>query len=167
MHGVTRDSNRFSEQGDVPREGWPRGCQILLKSLSARDGGMDQQGTAASGAGSLLALGIQQVATDLQAKLDAHADELCGRKHKPKTSEQRRYKRWSHDPRKIKIGGRKMPIKVPRILHVDGSGEYHPPRFAELIKSAEIVDPIAERVQCSVPLRDMDSVDIPRESAAR
>ncbi|MGW4426655.1 IS256 family transposase, partial [Streptosporangium sp. NPDC004631] len=95
---------------------------------------------AASMKDGLLALAVQSGLAVMFALLEEDVSALCGPrgKHNP----DRGAVRHGHDAGSVVLGGRRLPIRRPRVRAADGTGEIAIPAY-ELFSSTEILDEMA------------------------
>ncbi|SFK71624.1 Transposase, Mutator family [Streptosporangium canum] len=95
---------------------------------------------AASMKAGLLALAVQSGLAVMFALLEEDVTALCGPrgKHNP----ERTAVRHGHDAGSVVLGGRRLPIRRPRVRTADGTGEVAIPAY-ELFSSTEVLDEMA------------------------
>lgn len=95
---------------------------------------------AASMKDGLLALAVQSGLAVMFALLEEDVSALCGPrgKHNPDRSAVRH----GHDTGSVVLGGRRLPIRRPRVRTADGTGEISIPAY-ELFSCIEILDEMA------------------------
>src|SRR5580692_9554250 len=88
----------------------------------------------------LLALAVGAGLQVLTAVLDEQVTGLCGQKfaHDP----QRRATRHGHEDGSVVLGGRRVPVRRPRVRATDGSGEVCLPAY-EHFSSTEMLSQMA------------------------
>ena len=99
----------------------------------------------------LLALAVGAGFQVLTAVLDEQVTGLCGPKHRQDPT--RRATRHGHEDGSVVLGGRKVPIRRPRVRATDGSGEVAIPAYAHFSSTEVLSEMTLERMLAKLSTR--------------